>query len=747
MSDDYDSSESTEDGKRGDDSSGDSDEDLLCRAMKSFARKQEHEDENRKNWLDDYRFARLGEQWPEDVKRQRDKDGRPCLTVNRLPAFIRQVTNDARQNSPSIKFHPVGDGADQATAKILDGLTRNIEYSSNAEVAYDGALENAVTGGFGYFRVVTDYAEDDVFEQDIKIEAVINPLTIYGDETKLGADSADWDECFVTELMPRAEFKRRWPDAEVTDFQGVDDFDGKDDWINTEEVRVAEWWTREDVPATLLKLSNGEVMYQPEYEKAKEIFDIMRVSIAGQRDTTTKRVTQRIITCAEILETNDWAGKYIPIVPVYGDSVVIEGKRYLLSLVRFAKDPQRMFNYWRSASTELVALAPKTPFIGAVGQFATDAEKWANANTVSHSHIEYDPVNIDGQPAGAPQRQGFAGPPAGALQEAANASEDMKSVMGLYDASLGARSNETSGKAILARQREGDTSTYNFTDNLSRAIRHLGRILVDLIPKVYDTERMIRVIHEDGTNTSVPVNGAQPPAPPQPRTPEEAAKQQEEMQGMAAVYNITTGKYDVTCETGPSYNTKREESSEQMMAFMQAVPGAAAVMGDLVAKNLDWPGAEDIAERLKKMLPPQIQGQDPATQAAQQQLQQAQQAIGQLQQHAAALQKQLADKGAEQRTDGDKVKIDAYKAETDRIKALGLTLTPEAAAGLGMQTAQSAAQALSGPDLSGVAPGAQDMPAMLQQAMSQPQMQPPQPQPQQVSQPAPPGAPPEGFPQ
>lgn len=700
-----------------------SDEDLLADAKKAFARAEEAESKNRQNWVDDVRFARLGEQWPEAVRKQRELDGRPCLTINRLPAFIRQVTNDARQNTPSIKFHPVGDGADEETADVYSDLTRNIEYSSNADVAYDNALDNAVSGGFGYFRVSTEYAGDEAFDQDIKIEPIKNPLTVYGDPMSSCADSSDWDECFVTEMWTKAAFKKRWPKADAVNFE-ADSHDQAAGWFNGDDIRVAEWWTREDVPATLLKLSDGKVMYQEQYDAGKAIFDLLGLTIAGKRPTTTKKVTQRIITGAEILETNDWAGKYIPIVPVYGDEVMVDGERHFLSLVRFAKDPAQNFNYWRTASTELVALAPKTPFIGAVGQFATDAAKWATANTATHPYIEYDMVEENGIPAPPPQRQAFAGPPAGALQEAANSSDDMKAVMGLYDASLGAHSNETSGRAILARQREGDVSTFNFTDNLSRAIRHAGRIIADLIPKTYSTERIIRVIHEDGTTKNVAINGAQLPPPPPATTPEAQQDQQAEMAAVARVFDLTTGKYDVTCESGPSYTTKREEAATQMTEFMRAVPASAALIGDLLAKNLDWPGADEIASRLKTMLPPQALGQNPQLQQAQQQLQQLQQALQEAQQ-------QLADAGRDKSLEARKIDIDAHKADTDRLKALGVTLAPEVAASMGLQTIQAVQGALNGPD---VTPGDPPPPA---QPMPQPQHMAPPPE-QQMQQLQPP---------
>lgn len=681
------------------------DDDLLKDAREAFDRAATAESKNRENWVADVRFARLGEQWPDAVRKQRELEGRPCLTLNKLPAFIRQVTNDARQNSPSIKFHPVGDGADKATAKVLDGLVRNIEYTSNADVAYDTALEHAVTGGFGYFRISTEYAGDDTFDQDIRIERIANPLSVYGDPLCLDADSANWNESFITDWWDIEAFRKKWRGADESNF----DADSKDmvGWRDGNDVQVAEWWTREDEPAKLLRLSNGIILFEPEYLKMKQFYDVQGVSVVGDRPTTTKRVTQRIITGCEVLETNRWAGKYIPIVPVYGDDVIVEGERHLLSLVRFAKDPQQMHNFWRTASTELVALAPKTPFIGARGSFDTDAAKWATANSASHPYIEYDPV-AGGAP---PQRQPFSGPPAGALQEAMNSADDMKSIMGLYDASLGARSNETSGRAILARQREGDVSTFNYVDNLSRAIRHAGRIIADLIPKVYDAPRIIRVIHEDGTNKNVPINQKHAP------DPDEMQDQAEEMQGITRIFDLTAGKYDVTCEAGPSYTTKRAEAATQMVEFMRAVPAAGGMMGDLVAKNLDWPGADDIAERLKAMLPPPAQGQNP-------QLMQAQQQIQQMQQQLAAMNQQLQDAQRDKALEFNKVKIDAFNAETNRLKVTSAGMSPEQVQMLVMQTLQ---QVLQSPDiLPPAAPPMPQAPPIQPPAMPQPQPQPPQ---------------------
>jgi hypothetical protein len=707
------------------DKSTDKDDDLHAEGMRIYKIAIERDGDNRTRYEDDVRFARLAEQWPAAVRKKRQAEGRPCLTINRMAAFIRQVVNDARQNSPQIKFHAVGEGADQWTAKVLDGVTRNIEYSSNAEVAYDTAADNAVTGGFGYFRITTDYAADDVFDQDIRIERIANSLSVVPDPYCMDADSANWNDAFITETYSVDTFKKKWPNADIDSFEG-DRKDVAPDWLEGDDIVVAEWWTRREVTATLLQLSNGMVMLEEQYEKAKELLDVQGVTITTKRPTRTMKVTQHIMNGCEIIETNAWAGKYIPIVPVYGDEVIIDGKRHLKSLIHDAKDAQRMLNYWRTASTELVALAPKAPWVGPAGSFASDPN-WATANTENHQFLEYDPVE-GGMP---PQRQPFTGPPAGALQEALNASDDMKSIMGLFDASLGAQSNETSGRAILARQREGDVSTFNFTDNLSRAIRHAGRIICDLIPKVYSTARIIRTIREDGSSVNVPVN--QKIEQPGQLLPEHAKAMGEQAQGILHVYDLTTGKYDVTCESGPSYTTQREEAAAQMMNFIQAYPPAAQVMGPMLAKNLDWPGADEVADALKALLPPQLQGQNPQLQQAQQVIQQLQQAMGHAQQ-------QLADAQRDKQLDLMKVQIDAHKAETDRLKVVGAGMGPEQIQALVLQTLQ---QVLTSPDITPGAPGPQAAPPAAMPSPPQDMPRGPAPaaieQPQFQTPPAPPG--------
>ena len=622
-------------------------EDILKDAREAFDLACEHESENRREALDDIRFARLGEQWPDKVRRDRELDGRPCLTINRLPAFIRHVVNDARQNKPAISCHPVDDGADPETAEIFNGLIRNIEQSSDAEVAYDTALDFAVTGGFGYFRINTRYAGEDSFDQDLVIERVANPFSIYGDPNSQAADSSDWNTAFVVDTLPKAVFEARWKGADAVDWS-ADSYAGLGGpWLEGDRVMVAEYWRREALMKTLLALSDGQVVERSVYEAQKAMFDALGVSVIGQpRQVASHKVVQRVLTGAEVLETVDWAGRFIPIVPVYGEELYVDGKRRLRSLVRDAKDPQRMFNYWRTTSTELVALAPKAPFIGRKGAFETDASKWATANVQTHAYIEYDGPE-------PPMRQPFSGVPAGALQEALNASDDMKSIMGLHDASLGARSNETSGRAIMARQREGDVSTFHYIDNLSRAIRHAGRILIDLIPKVYSAPRVVRVLGPGGEARLAPVNQKfQAPDPA-----DQARK-------ITRIYDLAAGKYDLTVKSGPSFTSRREEAATQMIELIRAYPPAAPVIGDLLARNLDWPGADEIAGRLAAMVPDQAKGAAPEVEAAKAQMAKLAQALQAAGAKIAALEQ---DRAHEAR----KLEIEAFEAETNRMRATG----------------------------------------------------------------------------
>lgn len=658
------------------------DSDILKEALEQWQVVEAAESENRELALEDKRFAKLGEQWHKADIESRKADGRPCLTINRMPQFLKQVINDQRMNKPSIVVRPVDDQGDIATAEIFNGLIRNIQVASNADKAYDVAFDDAVTMGFGYFRILTEYASDSSFEQDIRIKEVPNAFTVYLDPE----DLFNPQYAFVSEMVKRSKFKAKYGfDPKPVSGGGLGE--SLQGWYDDDLVRVAEYWRVEHEKRKLLLLSNGATVYADEFDQA--LAAEMQITVAREREVMCPKVMQYMMTGQEFAgEPSKWAGSFIPIVPVLGEEINIEGKRYLMGLIRHAKDPQRMFNYWRTASTELVALAPKAPFIGPTGAFSSAWDKWATANSKSHSFIEYDPVPEAG--GMMPQRQAFAGVPAGALQEAMNASDDMKSVMGLYDAALGARSNETSGVAITARKQEGDVSTFNFVDNLSRSLQHAGRILVDLIPKVYDSARVVRVLGPDEQPQTIRINQMFMDQDGKPRN-----------------YDLSTGKYDVVVKVGPSFTTQREEVATSMIEFMRAYPAAAPILGDLLAKNMDWPDADKIAQRLQALLPPQVNGQSPEAQAAQQQIQM-------MQQQLQALGAKLSAVEADKQIDMDKLLIDAYEAETKRLQVVGAGMGPEQVQAMVMQTLQ---QVLTTPDIT------------PQEAMPPPQM------PQQPEQP------------
>lgn len=568
-----------------------SDKDILSEEREAFETAHEAESENRAIALESLEFSRLGKQWPDQIKRQRELESRPVLTINKMPSFIRQVVNDSRMNRPQIKVKGVDDNSDPETAQIIEGLIRNIEYVSKADVAYDTAVDCAASMGWGYIRIGIEYAYDDSFDKELRIKRVANPFSVYGDPYSTEADSSDWNQCHVVEHLKKDEFARRYKGAEQVDWvaSGYDGLEAP--WRDGDEVLICEAWRRDMVKGKIYMLSNGQVIGEETFKANQELFVVTGLTVMNEREVNTHKITQRIMTGAEILEENEWAGRYIPVVPVYGEEISVEGKRHFRSLVHHAMDAQRMFNYWRSTATEVVALAPRTPYIGEEGAFDKDPN-WNTANSASHPYLTY---KKGFQP---PQRQPLDGGQAiGAMSEAMAASDDMKAIIGMYDASLGQRSNETSGKAIMARQQEGDTSTFHFIDNLSRGIRHVGCVLIDLIPKTYSKQKVLRVLGEDGKERVVK----------QGQTPEQ-------MQGAPPqdpndkIYDLSVGRYDVAVSSGPGFTTKREQAATQMTEMIRAFPDAAVVLGPELIKALDLPNADKMAEKLEAMAPAQTRG-------------------------------------------------------------------------------------------------------------------------------------------
>lgn len=650
----------------------DASEDFLSVVREKFERAVGRENDNRERALDDIKFARLGEQWPTAVKKEREEDQRPCLVINRLPSFIRQVVNTARQNRPSITVIPADSGADPETAEIISGLIRNIEVSSDADVAYDTAIDSAVTGGFGYFQINTAYTSDDTFDQDIVIERIADPFTVYADPDSESADGSDWNCAFKVRRLLKTEFEAEYKDRDAVDWDALGYSGLPAPWLDGDYVMIAEYWHREDVEGKIVALSNGTVLPIEEYEKQAEALALSQITLVGEpRTVKRKKVTQYVLSGAEVLDTVEWQGKYIPIVPVYGDEITVEGERHFKSLITDAKDAQREVNYWRSAAAETVALAPQAPFMGPLGAFNTDIEKWSTANRKNHSFIEFDVVS-----GGPPQRVNNQNIPAAEIQQAMAASDDMKAIIGLYDPSMGAESNVTSGVGLRQQQRQGDIGTFHFIDNLTRSIRQAGRILIDLIPKVYSSARVLRVLGEDLQPQNVQVA---------PEDQQQMVQQQamERGQEIARIYDLTAGKYDLVVKSGPSYASQREYAQAEIVEIIRAVPESASVLGPMYLKNSDWPGADEAAEKLEALSAgPQA---DPE---AQKQMQAMQQALGQLQQENQQLKMDQSVKQAELQIKAKDSQTKEFEAQTDRIRALVEANTPAPTPAMGSATQQ-----------------------------------------------------------
>lgn len=634
---------------------------LFTEAMRRYKSAIEATQENRVDMIDDQRFA-SGDQWPDDVKALRV--GRPMQTINRLPAFIDQIIGDARQNKVAIKVF-AGEDGDVEVAKIYSGLIRSIENRSNADFAYDTALEQTATFGFGAWRIKTQYVDDDTFDQEVTIERIPNALNVHFDPSAIQPDYSDAEYAIVVDSISKDEFKSRWPKASETNFQTEHMQAG---WSSGDNMQIAEYWYKERIPATLYLLNDGTATFDK--PTAPEL-------VIRERKSEKCVVKMCIMSGAEVLEQADWAGRYIPIVGVNGKEDMVDGKRILRGIVRHAKDPQRMYNYWRTIDTETKALAPKAPVMVTTKQLDGLDEYWSDALSGNLPYLPYNPDPT----APMPQRLNAGMQDKGFEQAAMLAVDEMKATTGIYSAALGEQSNETSGRAILARQREGDTANFAYIDNLSRAIRYSARVIIDLIPKIYDTERVVEIMGMDGQKKLEKINSV--------RANDEGI--------VESVNDLTTGRYDLVVDVGPSYTTKRVEALNMMVEIAKMNPAIMQIAGDLIVKSMDWDGADAIAERLKRTVPANIigdeegEGNDKELPAeVTQMIEQGKQLIEQLQQENSQLKEENEDKDEDRRLKQYEIDVRAM-LETAKLTAAN----PDVNA-LSMQVAQILAQNIMG---------------------------------------------------
>jgi hypothetical protein len=669
------------------------DADILATAKQRFEYSLSASSHNRERAKADIRFAAASpdDPWQWDPKTVQNRGNRPMLTINKMPQHIRQVTNDIRQNRPSIRFRPADSKADPEVADILMGLVRHIEANSDADVAYDTAAEHEVTHGLAYIRVLADYIGDKSFDQDIFIGRVKNPYRCYDDPDIQDPAGADRKWFFVEEVLSEDDFKAQYPDCDPIDWHFVS---GTGDWYNSgdKKVRVCEYFEVVEKPATLLLWQNGEASFKG--DKLPDGVFVGELPVK-ERKTTKKVVLWRKITGQEILDTKEFPSKYIPFARVVGNEWEVDGKTYISGLVRNAKDSQRMYNVAQTAIVERVMQAPKAPWTAPADAVEGFEKQWQTANTANHSYLPYNHVDDQGNPIPAPTRVQPATVEPGLAQVANGAADDIKSETGQYDASLGQRSNETSGKAIMARQREGDTATYHYIDNLARGVRHIGRIILDMIPHIYDTQRVARILGEDGGASNATLD---------PNQPQAITEFKDDEGAMQRIFNPNVGTYDVYATTGPSFTTRRVEAVEAMTQMTQANPELWRVIGDQLVMNMDWPGAEEMAERLKLTLIPEVREIATKDDKAPEIPPQVKQAMDQMKQHSEQIEGALHNAAAEvEKLEAEKAdksgeleikRVDsntrAYEAITKRIQVLGPLLTPEEAQALAAETKREA---------------------------------------------------------
>jgi len=560
-------------------------------AKERLLRVVEDEGKMRRSALDNVKFAH-GDQWDAESTQKRLSDKRPMLTINRLQTFVRQVVGDMRQNRPQAKVRGVSSSSDADIANVIEGLIRHIDQQSTAKIAYDTAAKSQVEASFGFWRILTRYKSHDSFDQEIYIQRVKNQFSVYFDHSGNEWDYSDARYCFITDKIPEAEFERRWPNkkAGAPGKLARGEGDNHDKNITEKMVDVTEYFFAEYEDDILCLYSDGT-----RYLKSELKDHTIPEGVEKVQDRKTK--VRRIYWCTfcedRILDdVRKIAGKYIPVVPVWGREYFYDNERHLEGLIDHSKDSQRMFNYWRSAATEVVAQQPKAPYMLTPKMIQGHSADWQKVNVETLPYLLFNETKM-----GFPKRIDPYPIPAAIVHESRSAIDDMKATTGIFDAGLGAKGNEVSGTAILARQKESDTSTFDLVDNYHLAMMYSAKIIVDLIPQIYNSKRIVRILSEDGKEKMVPINT---------KNPDYVAEKSAKM----FLNDLSVGEYDVYIDIGPSFMTKRIEAANAMMELTRHNPKLGELTADRMIENMDWPGAKAMALRIRKTLPPHLLTQD-----------------------------------------------------------------------------------------------------------------------------------------
>lgn len=565
--------------------------DVHSEAIKRFETIQRREQQNRTLAVEDNRFCNDHDgMWDDDAKANR-KD-RPRLTINRVAPAIDQVVGDQRQNRTSIKVRPASGDAEKDIAEIYNGLIRNIENQSQAENCYDGAFTEAVTGGYGGWRVNTEFADDDTFEQDIRIRPIHDAATSLYFGLSEHYDKRDASHAFYSKFIAKEDFKQKYPDAVETDF-AQQEYSSNQTWFRSDEIRIAEYWRKVPIIKTIGLMSDGRVLDLDEEKDALDELAFEGITVERERKVKSFRVEMYIMNGAEILKgAMQWAGKYIPLVPVYGKVSFLEGREICRGLVRFAKDANRAYNYATSANIETIALTPKDPYWLTPQMVGTHKAQFENFTTKNSPFMLFEPdERLGNQP---PQRTGAPSLQQGLISVVQQAAMDVETTTGLHAPAMGNGAALMSEKSMMSQAEKGDRGSFEFVDNLQKSIQYTGDILVDLLPKIYDTERTVRTLGVDGTSEVIKIN-------------EKAFDEfnetviDKQTNQKVIINDLTRGKYDVEVQSGAAFTTKKKESLEQLLELTAVSPEFAEISGDLVAKSLDVIESDEIAKRMRKI--------------------------------------------------------------------------------------------------------------------------------------------------
>lgn len=640
---------------------------IVNEAAKRFKLCADWETNARDNFLNDYRFAHgdsdNGFQWPNRIRANRDIDARPCLTMNIVRQHNLQIINEAKQNKSSVAFKATGGSATKESADLYQAMFQQVEYVSNAQAAYETALEYQVTGGWGWIRVVTEYEDNGSFDQCFRIKRVWDPLSIYMDMDCQEKDCSDAKYGFVFDLVPDAELDEAYPrlKQKMLGLSPLGGITNEDAWNIKDHTRVCEYFRKVPKADKLLSFIDPKTGLRRNLKKSlmpAEVYNTVKdLPLTKSRDIVEYEIEWYLIVGQHIVDRTIWPGKYIPLIRVLGEETIIDGVMDRKGHTRAMKDAQRMYNYNASAQIEFGALQSKVPWLAAAEAIEEYESMWNTANIANHSVLVFKSIDEQGNQITPPQR---TEPPQASQLYASGmetAFNQMMMTSGQWQNQMGMGGNERTGAAIERRQDQGYTAVYHYANNYADALRFIGKQFIDLVPKLYDSPRLLRLQSEDGEEFDLEIN-------PQSQQALQVQRDKDN-QIVYRVLNPLIGSYDVKADVGPAYGTRREETVRSMTLLLTQNPALTNIIGDLLLSAMDFKEAQEASRRLKRMVPPQALGQGPTQ--AEQQLQQQVQALNE------SLTKSMQELGEKRikLAGKDELRdIEVFDAQTKRLKVI-----------------------------------------------------------------------------